>query len=68
MEHNSKQRPKKRKADKFALPGGMLGKLRARRLAVEAGDLTGAPHAFRKGQYTAKQRTGKVKRYTTKGR
>jgi hypothetical protein len=58
---------KKRKVDTLAT-GGLLARLKARRQAVEAGDLTGAPHAYRQGKYTAKQRTNKVKRYTTKGR
>jgi len=56
-----------RKVDKLA-GFGLLAKLKARRQAVEAGDLTGAPEAYRTGRYTAKQRTGKVKRYQQKGR
>lgn len=52
----------KRKVDVFAV-SGLAAKLRARREAVNAGNLSGASEAYERGEYSAKRRTGKTKRY-----
>lgn len=42
----------KRKVDKLAGDGSLAAKLKARRQAVEAGDIAAAPEAYRTGTYT----------------
>lgn len=53
---------KKRKVDVFAA-SGLAARLKARREAIEAGDLAGAQEAYIRGNYSSKRRTGKTKRY-----
>lgn len=56
---------KQRKVDVFAA-SGLAAKLKARRQAIEAGDISGAQEAYERANYSTKRRTGKTKRYQQK--